>query len=70
MGRRLERMRFIIQLVFRQVLLLQLVTHPTAAEYKAALKLVISTFNEVNSTVVADLTDPELPNAGANPTVA
>jgi len=41
-----------------------------AAEYRAAFKLAISTFNEVNSTVVADLTDPELPSAGANTTVA
>jgi len=32
---------------------------PTATEYRAAFKLVISTFNEVNSTVLADLTDPE-----------
>jgi len=43
---------------------------PTAAKYRAAFKLVISTFNEVNSTVVADVTDPELPSAWANPTVA
>jgi hypothetical protein len=42
---------------------------PTAAEYRAAFKLVISTFNEVNSTVVADLTDAELPSTGTNPTV-
>jgi len=41
-----------------------------AAEYRAAFKLVISTFNEVNSSAVADLADPELPSAGANPTVA
>jgi len=31
---------------------------PTAAEYRATFKLVISTFNEVNSTAVTDLTDP------------
>ena len=43
---------------------------PTTAEYRAAFKLVISTFNEVNSTAVANLTDPELPSAGTNPTVA
>jgi hypothetical protein len=43
---------------------------PTTAEYRAAFKLVISTFNEVNSTAVADLTDVELPSTGANPTAA
>lgn len=43
---------------------------PTAAEYRAAFRLVISTFNEVNSTAVADLTDVELPSAAANPTAA
>lgn len=43
---------------------------PTAAEYRTAFKLVISTFNEVNSTTVADLTNVELPSAGTNPTVA
>jgi len=51
-------------------LLLQLVTLQRLPSYRAAFKLVISTFNQVNSTAVADLTDPELPSAGANPTVA
>jgi len=39
-----------------------------AAEYRAAFRLVISAFNEVNTTAVADLTDPELPSTAANPT--
>ena len=42
--------------------------NPTAAEYRAAFKLIISTFNAVNSTAVANLTNLELPSAAANPT--
>lgn len=42
--------------------------NPTAAEYRNAFKLVISTFNAVNSTEVANLTNPDLPSAAANPT--
>lgn len=44
--------------------------NPTTAEYRAAFRLIISTFNEVNSTTVADLSDTELASAGANPNVA
>ena len=43
---------------------------PTAAEYRAACRLVISTFNEVNSTTVTDLNDAQLPSVEANPTIA
>ena len=44
--------------------------NPTAAEYRAAFLLIISTFNAVNSTAVADLTNLELPCAAASPTPA
>lgn len=44
--------------------------NPTAAEYRAAFRLVISTFNSVNSLAIPDLTDAQLPSVGANPTAA
>lgn len=44
--------------------------NPTTAEYRTAFRLVITTFNSVNSTAVAALTDAQLPSAGANPTAA
>jgi hypothetical protein len=44
--------------------------NPTNPEYKAAFKLIISTFNEINSTAVADLTNNELTSAAATPTPA
>lgn len=46
------------------------VPDPDAAEYRAAFRLIITTFNEVNSTAVANPTDAQLPCAGANPTAA
>ena len=44
--------------------------NPTTAKYRAAFRLVISTFNSVNSLAIPDLTDAQLPSAGANPTAA
>lgn len=43
---------------------------PTVAEYRAAFRLVITTFNVMNGTTVADLTDAQLPSALANPSAA
>ena len=44
--------------------------NPTTAEYRAAFRLVISTFNSVNSLAIPDITDAQLPSAVANPTAA
>jgi hypothetical protein len=43
--------------------------NPTAAEYRVAFRLIISTFNSINGVAVPDLVDSELPSSAASPTV-
>jgi len=43
--------------------------YPTADEYRSIMKLIIPAFNHANGTYVDQLTDADLPCAGANPTV-
>lgn len=44
--------------------------NPTAAEYRAIMKLIITRFNAVNNTSIINLEDGRLPCVGANPTQA
>jgi len=43
--------------------------NPTAGEYRRIMKDIIHAFNHANDTDVDELTDADLPCAGANPTV-